>query len=115
MIIAKLKTRYLLKSHKFGIELPKSVKEALAIDAATNTTYWKDAIALEIKNVDVAFQDLEDGENVPVGYQQIRCHMIFDVKVGSLKRKARYVAGGHETEPPAAMTYTVENPSDWLS
>jgi preprotein translocase subunit Sss1 len=105
MIIAKIKTRYLLKSHKFGIELPKSVKAALAIDAATNTTYWKDAIALEIKNVDVAFQDLEDGERVPVGYQQIRCHMIFDVKVGSLKRKARYVAGGHETEPPAAMTY----------
>jgi hypothetical protein len=102
---SKIKTRYLLKSHKFGIELPKSVKSALAIDEATNTTYWKDAIALEIKTVDVAFQDLEDGECVPVGYQQIRFHMIFDVKAGSLKRKARYVAGGHEKEPPAAMTY----------
>jgi hypothetical protein len=32
--------------------------------------------------------------------------MIFDVKTGSLKRKARYVAGGNMTEPPAAMTYT---------
>ena len=85
--------------------MPKSVKEALAIDAATNTTYWGDAIAFEVKNADVAFQDLEDGENVLVGYQQIRCLMIFDVKAGSLKRKARYLAGGHETEPPAAMTY----------
>ena len=31
--------------------------------------------------------------------------MIFDVKAGSLKRKARYVAGGHMTEPPSALTY----------
>jgi hypothetical protein len=105
MIIAKIKTRYLLKSHKFGIEFPKFVKAALAIDEATNTTYWKDAIVLEIKNVYVAFQELENGKCVPIGYQQIRCHIIFDVKVCSIKRKARYVAGGHETEPLAAMTY----------
>ena len=31
--------------------------------------------------------------------------MIFDVKAGSLKRKARYVAGGHMTKPPSALTY----------
>jgi Reverse transcriptase (RNA-dependent DNA polymerase) len=104
-IIAKVKTRYFLRSHKFGIELPKSVQDALNIDRETNTTYWQDAIALEIKNVDVAFQDLEENEKVPVGYQQIKCHMIFDVKVGSLQRKARYVAGGHMTEAPAAVTY----------
>ena len=65
----------------------------------------KDAIDLEIKNVDVAFQDLEDSEKFPVGYQFVKCHVIFDVKAGSLKRKARYVAGGHMTEPPAAATY----------
>jgi hypothetical protein len=65
-IIAKIKTRYLLKTHKFGIELPKSVQDALSIDRKTNTTYWQDAIALEIKNVDVAFQDLEENEKVPV-------------------------------------------------
>jgi hypothetical protein len=35
----------------------------------------------------------------------VKCHLIFDVKVGSLKRKACYVAGGHMTEPPAALTY----------
>ena len=104
-IIAKVKTRYFLRSHKFGIELPKSVQDALNIDRETNTTYWQDAIALEIKNVDVAFQDLEENEKVPIGYQQIKCHMIFDVKVGSLQRKARYVAGGHMTEAPAAVTY----------
>jgi hypothetical protein len=31
--------------------------------------------------------------------------MIFYVKVGSLKCKARYIAGGHTTNAPAAMKY----------
>jgi hypothetical protein len=31
--------------------------------------------------------------------------MIFDVKTGSMKRKARYVARGYETEPPAPMAF----------
>ena len=97
--------RYLKRTHKFGIEVAKTVKEALEIDKRTGTTFWRDAIALEVKNMNVAFQDLEEGEIVPVGYQEIRCHMIFDVKVGSLKRKARYVAGGHTTDAPAALTY----------
>jgi Reverse transcriptase (RNA-dependent DNA polymerase) len=60
---------------------------------------------LEIKNVYIAFSDLDEDERVPVGYQQIRWHMIFDVKVGSLKQKARYVAGGHKTDAPSAITY----------
>jgi hypothetical protein len=67
--------------------------------------YWKDAICLEVKNVHVAFSDLDENERVPVGYQQIICHMIFDVKVGSLQQKARHVAGGHTTDAPSAMTY----------
>lgn len=40
-----------------------------------------------------------------LGYHQIRCDMIFDVNVGSLKCKARDEAGGHETEPLSAMQY----------
>jgi hypothetical protein len=31
--------------------------------------------------------------------------LIFDVNAGSLKRKARYVAGSHMTEAPSAITY----------
>eukprot|EP00934_Nitzschia_sp_Nitz4_P002867 Nitzschia sp. Nitz4//scaffold253_size28098//27019//28023//NITZ4_008146-RA/size28098-processed-gene-0.33-mRNA-1//-1//CDS//3329544315//2857//frame0 len=40
-----------------------------------------------------------------VGYQEIKCHMIFDVKMEGLKRKARFVAGGHTTETPRSITY----------
>jgi hypothetical protein len=40
-----------------------------------------------------------------VGYQEIDCHMIFDVKM-DLTRKARFVAGGHTTETPSSITYS---------
>jgi hypothetical protein len=39
-----------------------------------------------------------------VGYQEIECHMVFDVKM-DLTRKARFVAGGHTTETPTSLTY----------
>jgi hypothetical protein len=40
-----------------------------------------------------------------VGFQEINCHMIFDIKM-DITRKARFVAGGHRTEPPASITYS---------
>ena len=58
-----------------------------------------------MKNVKVAFKFLEPGERVPVGYKWIRCHLIFDVKM-DFTRKARYVAGGHMTDPPSTLTYS---------
>jgi hypothetical protein len=33
--------------------------------------------------------------------------MIFDVKMEDLRRKARFVAGGHTTDTPHAMTYKI--------
>ena len=40
-----------------------------------------------------------------VGYKEIKCYMIFDIKM-DLTRKARFVAGGHTTNTPASMTYS---------
>jgi hypothetical protein len=40
-----------------------------------------------------------------IGYQEIRCHMIFDVKMEGLVWKARFVAEGHMTETPQTLTY----------
>jgi hypothetical protein len=42
---------------------------------------------------------------MPIGYKHITCHLIFDVK-SDLTRKARYVAGGHLTDPPKESTYS---------
>ena len=103
-IIKKAKTRYWKRTHKYGVELPKSVKEALAIDARTKTTFWFDAIKKEMKNVMPAFEFV-DGDKIPIGYKHIVCHMVFDVK-HDLVRKARYVAGGHMTDPPKESTYS---------
>ena len=104
-LLKAVKTRYARRTHKFGIQLPQAVDEALAIDRETNTTYWYDAIQKEMKNVRVAFKFLDSGERVPVGHKWIKCHLIFDVKM-DFTRKARYVAGGHMTDPPPTLTYS---------
>ena len=104
--VQKRQTRYLKKTTKFGIELPKTAADAYALDKKNKNTLWADAIAKEMKNVKVAFQILSNGEVVPHGYTQIRCHMIFDVKMEDFRRKARLVAGGHVTEAPKCMTYS---------
>ena len=104
-LVKKRQTRYLKRTHKFGIELPKTVDNALALDKKNGNTYWADAINKEIKNVRVAFKILDTDERPPVGYQFIRCHMVFDIKIEDFQRKARFVAGGHMTEPPATLTY----------
>ena len=59
----------ILKSHKFGIELPKTVEQALALDAKNGNTLWADAISKEMENVRVAFKVLPDGKSVPIGHQ----------------------------------------------
>ena len=82
-IIAAVNKRYHKRTHKFGLELPKSVKEALEIDRQTGTTHWRDALDLEMKNVRVAFEVFEDEDAIPPPYQQINCHMVFDIKMES--------------------------------
>jgi hypothetical protein len=100
-----VKTRYARRTHKFGIQLPNTIEEALAIDRETNTTFWFDVIQKEMKNVRVAFKFLDIGERVPIGYKWIKCHLIFDVKM-DFTRKARFVAGGHMMDPPSTLTYS---------
>ena len=104
-LVKKRQTRYLKRTHKFGIEVPKSIDEALELDKKNCNTLWADAIAKEMKNVRVAFHILPNGERAPNGYQRIHCHMVFDVKMENFQRKARLVAGGNQTEAPATMTY----------
>ena len=79
--------------------------DALALDKKNGNTLWADAIAKELKNVRVAFKILPDGQPAPIGHQKIPCHMIFNVKMEDFRRKARLVAGGHNTEASAAITY----------
>jgi hypothetical protein len=74
-VIKKVKSaKYWLRSHKYGVELTKTVPVALAIDRRTGTTFWRDAIEKEMRNVMVAFE-FSDDPNPPVGYAEATCHM----------------------------------------
>jgi hypothetical protein len=57
-----------------------------------------------MKNVMPAFEFRED-DKMSIGYQKIHHHMVFDVKL-DLVRKARFVAGGHQTEVPSESVYS---------
>ena len=62
----------------------------------------------KMKNVRPAFEVFEViKEGLPIGYQMIKCHMIFDVKLGeNFIRRARLVGGGHRTTAPTSITYS---------
>eukprot|EP00984_Skeletonema_dohrnii_P018105 scaffold8364_cov75-Skeletonema_dohrnii-CCMP3373.AAC.1 len=113
-IINKAKSKYWRTNTKFGIQVPKTVKEALDLDKQNGNTFWEDAIKKEMKNVRVSYRVHEDQtpEEVRhgkakklIGFTEISCRIIFDVKM-NFDRKARFVAGGHMTDTPPCMTYS---------
>jgi hypothetical protein len=83
-MVQKLKrSKYWIRTTKYGIELPKTVKEALGIDKRTGTTFWKDAIDKEMRNNALAFK-FNGNDKDPIGYKEIKCHMIFEIKMVDL-------------------------------
>jgi len=81
------------------------VQEAYQVDADMGTNFWRHAIENEMKNVTPAFEYTEDGMP-PEFHKFIECHMVFNIKIGDLTRKVRFIAGGHKTNPPKDLTYT---------
>jgi len=103
-IIGKVKARSKKKSQKYGIAVPRSVKEALELDRVNQNTLWRDAIAKDMKNVRIAFDILEDGRNIEPGRTYLECYLIFDVKM-DFTRKARFIANGSKTPDLLYATY----------
>ena len=65
-IVSAIKARVNRASHKYGVELPRTVKEAIQLDARNGNTFWNDAIDREMVNLKVAFDirgDDETGES----------------------------------------------------
>ena len=94
--------------YKFGVRIPRTVKEAIEIDNENGNTLWQDAIAMELLQLFEykTFHSIGIGVKPPDGYQLICCHIIFDMKQSG-QRKARFVARGHTTEPPKDSVYLV--------
>ena len=68
-------------------------------------TLWADLISKGMKDVRPAFKRLDNGDIVPIGYQRVNCHTIFDVMMEDFRQKARLVVRGHVTDPPYTITY----------
>ena len=77
----------------------------MARDRVNGNTLWQDSVKKEMKNVAVAFKFLDSKSEIPIGFKQIACHIIYDVKF-DLTRKARYVGGGHKTKVSSVMSYS---------
>jgi hypothetical protein len=103
--IADVTERYHKRTHKFGIEVPKSWDDCVNLVKESENTLWQDAVRNDMKKDRILFKILNGDKSVPPTYQEIRCHIIFDVKMEYLRRKARFVAGGHTHDTPHSMTY----------
>jgi hypothetical protein len=106
-IIKKVKSSYWAKTHKYGFEVPKTYLDCIRIDNENKDTQWQDAVRKEMKTVRPAFEIHEGEIKALVGYQQIKCQFVFDVKLGEgFRKKARLVALGNRTQTPATLTYS---------
>ena len=104
-ILKAMKTRYHRTHQKFGIELPKTVEQALEIDRRNGNTLWRDSINKEMKTVAIAFNILDEGAERPVGRKFAKCHLVFDIKQGTLQRKSRFVLDGSRVDSSDVPTY----------
>ena len=59
VILATIKSRLRITTHKFGIEIPVSIKDTERIYLKNGNSFLRNAISLEVHNVGVAFEVLE--------------------------------------------------------
>ena len=93
------KPQYLMRTHKFGVELPKYVYDAHAIDKNNGNNFWANGISKEVKNVQAAFDIVLNGHRIPQNNQFVHCHMTFDMNMEDFRRKARYSKGSYDKFP----------------
>ena len=103
-IISSVNSRVKRISHKYGVELPRTVSQALKLDEENHNSLWRDAINKEMENLKVAFDILDENKSPPPGYSKASGHIIFDVRM-TLERKARWVKDGHKTPEPQNSTF----------
>ena len=103
----KLKNYRNRPRYKYGVQIPRSHEEAVLIDEKNGDRKWQDAEDLELSQLWEydTFKSLGKGAPIPEGYTKIPCHMIYDLK-WDLRRKVRFVAGGHRTDTPIESTYS---------
>jgi hypothetical protein len=96
--ILKVSTSPTGNKYKFGIQVPKGIKNEIELNKKNGNQLWQEGIKTELKQLTdyQTFIVLDSGEDIPTGYQKIPYHMVFDVKY-DLRHKTRLVAGGNWT------------------
>ena len=95
---------------KFGIKIPRYVKEALLFDRESKNTKWADAICEEIlKLIDLnvfkfhspntAFKKIDEWQYAPM-------HMVFTIKQEDLRHKAKLVINGNVVDASNVNKYS---------
>ena len=79
-IIASTKARLRNTRIKYGVKVPRHIREAKLFDQENGNTAWQDAIDLEMATIMPAL-DLIDGNRPPPGYSKSSGHLTFDVKM----------------------------------
>ena len=106
VIISSVKARVRRTTHKYGFEVPRNLKHAYEIDTKNGNDFWRKAIEKEMHNVGIAFEILDPDAHVPVGWNKVTGHLVFDVKM-DFTRKARWVLDGHFTATPSVLPMPV--------
>jgi hypothetical protein len=106
---AKLRSYHTAPRYKYGFKIPRDYAHAMQLDEKNKNTRWKDAVALELMQIDEyeTFHDLghHTKARAPIGYKKIRVHLVFDVKHDG-RHRARLVAARHLTEVPLDSVYS---------
>jgi hypothetical protein len=106
-MVNKCKLQFTGTTYKFGVQVPSNLKMAQKLDTINGENKWKDARDKELAQLYEyeVFKDIGKGTCAPDGYKKIRVHCIYDIK-HDLRRKARYVADGHLTDPCKDVAYS---------
>ena len=106
---AKLRSYNMAPRYKYGFEVPRNYEHAMCLDQKNKNTRWKDAVSLELMQIDEYQAFIDHGHHTkgkpPEGYKKIHVHLVFDVKHDG-RHKARLVADGHLTDIPLDSVYS---------
>jgi hypothetical protein len=84
--------------YTFGFQFPRAIRNDTSPDKRNKNNLWQEAIETELKQLTDYdnFIALASVEDIPMEYQKIQYHIVFDVKY-DLRHKARLVAGSKWT------------------
>ena len=96
-LVKKCNPRYLKQTHKIGMEVPKTVNEALALDKKNDNTLWADALLKYWKMFMLLSKFSLMGSLHLLVFRKYPASTWFDVKMEDFCPKARLVSGGHRS------------------